>query len=69
MTAAVSTLHIPIPTPQELMHNFLGSDRFLIVDLNNVFHQFELDDKSKDLSIFYSPDNTLRRFNCLVMGL
>ena len=68
MAAAVKTSHYPIPTPQELRHNFRGSDRFSIVDLNHAFHQFELDEQSKDLFVFYGPEDTLRRFNRLVIG-
>ena len=60
MTAVVSTSHFPIPTPQELRHNSLGSDSFAIVDLTHAFHQFELDDKNKDL---------FDLFNCLVIGM
>ena len=69
MAGAMSISLFPIPTPQELRHNFLGWECFLIVDLNNAFHQFESDDKRKDLFIFYGPDNALRRFNSLVMEL
>ena len=47
MTAAVSTSHFPIPTPQELRHNILDSDRFSIVYLNHAFHQFEQDEKAR----------------------
>ena len=58
--AAVSTSYFPTPIPQELRHNLLGSDRFTIADLNHTFHQFELDDESKDL---------FDLFNYLVMGI
>ena len=68
MAAAVSTSHFPIPTPQELRHNFLGSDCFTIY-LNHAFHQPELDNESKDLFIFYGPDNTLRRLLLLLLLL
>ena len=47
----------------------MGSGCFSIVDLNHVFHKFGLDDESKYLFVFYSPKNTLRRFNCQVMGV
>ena len=68
MADAVKTSHLPIPTPQELRHNFLGSDCFSVVDLNHAFHQFEMDEASKNLFVFYGPDGTLLRFNRLVMG-
>ena len=68
MTKAVRTSHYSIPTPQELLHNFRGSDRFSVVDLNHAFHQFELDEKSKNLFVFYGPEGSLLRFNRFVMG-
>ena len=68
MSAAVKTSHFPIPTPNELRHEFHGSDRFTILDLNHSFHQFEMDDDSKDLYTFYTPWG-LYRFNTLVMGV
>ena len=68
MVNAVKTSHFPIPTPQELSHNFLGSDLFSVLDSNHAFHQFKLDEDNKDLFVFYSQDNTLLRYNRLVMG-
>ena len=68
MANAVKTSHFPIPTPKELQHNFLGSDRFPIVELNHAFRQFELDEDSKDLFAFYSQDNILSIYNCLVIN-
>jgi len=51
MADAVKATHFPIPTPQELRHNFLGSDRFSVVDLNRAFHKFEMDEESKNLFV------------------
>ena len=67
MKKAVRTSHFHIPTPQELRHEFLGSDRFSVVDFNHAFHQFPMDDESKDLFVFHTPWG-LHRLNTLVMG-
>ena len=48
MAKAVKTSNFPIPMPEELRHNFKGSNRFSNVDLNHCFHQFELGEESKE---------------------
>ena len=68
MAAAIKNSYFPIPTATELRHEFHGSDRFSIVDLNHAFHQFEITDDSKDLYCFWTPWG-LYRFNTLVMGV
>ena len=68
MKEAVKTTHFPIPTPQELRHNFAGSDRYSVVDLNHAFHQFVLDEESQELFVFYTPWG-LYKYNTLVMGV
>ena len=39
-----------------------------MVDLNHAFRQFEMDEESKYLFVFYGPDGRLFRYNRLVMG-
>ena len=56
MKEAVRTTHFPIPTPQELRHNFAGSDRYSVVDLNHSFHQFRMDKESQEM--FYEAGTT-----------
>ena len=68
MKNAVKTSHFPIPTPQELRHNFAGSDRFSVIDLNHAFHQFKMDQESQELFVFYTPWG-LYKYNTLVMGV
>jgi hypothetical protein len=68
MAAAVKTSHFQIPAPQELRHNFTGSDQFSVLDLNHAFHQFELDEESKKLFVFHTPWG-LHKFNTLVMEI
>ena len=45
-----------------------GANRFSIVDLNHCFHQFELDNESKELFVF-NTENRVYQFNTLVMGV
>ena len=68
MKDVVKTFHFPIPTPQELGHNFVGSDRYSVIDLNHAFHQFKMDEESQDLFVFYTPWG-LYKYNILVMGV
>ena len=57
----------PIPTVEHLRHELIDSDRFSKLDLTNAFHQFELDDESKDLFKFTTPQG-IYRYLRLVMG-
>ena len=44
-----------IPTMEELRHEFEGSDRFSVLDLNHAFLQFELNEDAKELFTFQTP--------------
>ena len=67
MAKVVKPSHFHIPTPMELRHKFKGSNRFLVVYFNHAFHQFPMDDSSRDLFVFHTPWG-LHRLNTLVMG-
>ena len=67
MKQAVKVSHFHIPTPQELRHEFQGSDRFTCVDFNHAFHQFPMTEESANLFTFHTPWG-LHRLNTLVMG-
>ena len=47
--------HFPIPTSEKLQHEFGGSDKFLVLDLNHAFHQMELDQVSQRVFVFTAP--------------
>ena len=68
MKDAVQTSHFPMPTPSQLRHNFAGSDRYSTLDMNHAYHQFPLDEESKNLFVFYTPWG-LYKYNTLVMGV
>jgi hypothetical protein len=57
-----------MPTSEDLRHRFKGSDRFSVIDMNHAFHQFPLDEESKNLFVFYTPWR-LYRYEMLVMGV
>ena len=48
----VKQTHFPIPTSEQLRHEFQGSDRFSVLDFNYAFHQFEIDEESRKLFVF-----------------
>ena len=68
MEKAVRPTHFPMPTSEDLRHRFKGSDRFSLIDLNHAFHQFPLDEESRNLFVFYTPWG-LYRYETLVMGV
>ena len=49
MADAVKTAHFPIPTPEELRHEFKDSDRFSVLDMNHAFFQFPMDEDTQKL--------------------
>ena len=60
--------HEPIPTIEQLRHEFQGSDRFSIIDITNCYHQFPLDEESKKLFGFRLPSG-IYRYETLVQGV
>ena len=50
-----------------MRHQFAGSDRYSVIDLNHAFHKLELDEDSRQLFVFTTPFG-LYRFKWLVMG-
>ena len=47
--------HFPILTSEQLHHEFAGSDRFSVLDMNHAPHQIELDQESQKLFVFTTP--------------
>ena len=59
--------HEPIPTPEELRHELLGSDRFSCLDMTHCFHQFPIEEEDRKLFTFRTPWG-LYRYKRMVMG-
>ena len=64
---AIKQTHIPIPTVEEIRSNFSGFKVFSKIDFKSAFHQLELDEESKRLTVFHAGDR-LMRYKRLTMG-
>ena len=60
--------HEPIPTPEELRHEFGNSDCFSKLDMTNCYHQFEIEEKARKLFAFRTPLGIFR-FKRMVPGV
>ena len=67
MNEWVEPTKYPIPTPVELWHKFLGSDRFTTLDARDAFYMFLLTKKSQELFKFNTHLGVFM-FKVLVMG-
>lgn len=65
---AVIRERLPIPTVKELLYNLNGAKYFSKVDLTQAFHQFELDEASRDITTFVTPFG-LFKYKCLMFGI
>ena len=59
--------HEPIPTPEELRHEFSGSNCFSKLDMTNCYHQFEIEKDARKLFAFRTPLG-ICRFKRMVPG-
>ena len=59
--------HEPIPTIDELRHEFKGSNCFTKLDMTNCYHQFEIAEEARKLYTFRTPKG-LFRFKRMVPG-
>ena len=60
MKEGVSITHFRIPALKELKNSLISSGRYRFVDLNHTFHQFALDELSKELFVFFTPQGLYR---------
>lgn len=58
----------PIPTTKEMLANLEGGRIFSKLDMNQGFHQVELDEESRDITTFSTPFG-LYRYRRLTMGV
>lgn len=59
----------PMPKIQDIMQNRSNCDCFTKIDLSMMFHCFELDERSKELTTAIAPDGTLLECKVCPMGL
>ena len=55
MKEAVKTSKYPIPMAAEMRHEFRGSDRYSVLDMNHALHQFVMTEESMKLFVTYTP--------------
>ena len=64
---AIKQTNIPIPRVEDITARLAGNNVFSKVDFKSAFFQLELDERSKNLTVFYAG-NRLMRLNRVVQG-
>ena len=67
LNLALLNPHLPIPRVEDIMPMFNGKSVFSKLDLKTAFHQLELDQESRPLTVFRAGDR-LMRYKRLAMG-
>ena len=55
MRDLIKQTHFPISTLEQLTHEFSGLDTFSVLNMNQAFHQIEMDRESSKLFVFTTP--------------
>jgi hypothetical protein len=64
---AIKRTNLPIPRPEEISSQLSGYTRFSKLDFASAFHQLEIDEGSRLLTVFHG-DGRLMRYKRLTMG-
>ena len=64
---AIKQTNIPIPRPEEISSELSGYKRFSKIDFKSAFHQLEIDEDSRPLTVFHA-NGRLMRYKRLTMG-
>ena len=67
LNKALQNTHLPIPRVEDIMPMFAGKTIFSKLDLKTAFHQLELAEESRPLTVFRAGDR-LMRYKRLTMG-
>ena len=67
LNKALQDTHLPIPRVDDIMPIFTGKSIFSKLDLKTAFHQLELSEDSRILTVFRAGDR-LMRYKRLIMG-
>ncbi len=65
---AIKPTNIPIPRVEEITSELAGSGVFSKLDFRSAFHQLEIDEESRYLTVFHGDDGRLMRYCVLTMG-
>ena len=57
---AIQGPYTQIPTMADIVNKFQGAERFTKLDLKEAYHQFVLDEQSRNITTFYGPDGLYR---------
>jgi len=64
---AIKQTNIPIPRPEEISSQLSGYKLFSKIDFKSAFHQLEIDEESRPLTVFHA-NGRLMRYKRLTMG-
>lgn len=64
---AIKATHIPIPRVEEIKATLAGSEYFTKLDFKSAYHQLELSEESRIITVFHAGDR-LMRYRKLTMG-
>ena len=64
---AIRSTNLPIPRPELISSKLAGYQLFTKLDLSSAFHQLELEQQSRFLTVFHAGDR-LMRYRRLIMG-
>ena len=65
---AIGRTRYPTPTVDDLQVKLAKASRFSKLDLNNAFHQLELEESSRYITAFQTEDR-IKQFKCLSFGI
>ena len=68
MMDVIKQADFPIPKSEQSRQEFIGSERFTVLNMNHAFHQMEFDKEFQQLFIFNTPVR-LYKFKRLVQGI
>ena len=64
---AIKKTNLPIPRPEEISSQLSGYEVYSKLDFKSAFHQLEIDEKSRRLTVFHA-NGRLMRYKRLTMG-
>ena len=57
---AILRPYVQLPTVTDITSKFQGCNKYSKIDLKEAYHQFELDEKSRNITTFYGPSGLMR---------
>ena len=57
---AIQRPYVQLPTVTDITSKFQGCNKYSKIDLKEAYHQFELDEQSRNITTFYGPNGLMR---------